>query len=327
MSSDLSPDPPPDLPAGATRPRRPRPGGTRPEGAPAEAGRPASRGSSRAVSSVAPWPWLDRGGRVSPFKTAVFLATLLPGLIAGLRWSTGTLGAEPYMEATHQTGLWAIRFLLISLAVTPLRYLAEWPRVVVLRRMLGLAALAYALAHLMLYVIDQRFDLFHVAGEILKRTYLTIGFAAVLGLCVLGWTSTDGAVRRMGRNWKRLHRLVFPIAGLGALHFFMQSKVDVSEAVLMAGFLLWLILWRLLPATRRTGFLPLLALVPLATLGTAVIEYGWYALATRVPAALVLRANLALGYGLRPAQWVALVALALAFLPVLVRLVRRLRPA
>ena len=100
MSSDLSPGPPPDLPAGATRPRRPRPGGTRPEGAPAEAGRPASRGSSRAVSSVAPWPWLDRGGRVSPFKTAVFLATLLPGLIAGLRWSTGTLGAEPYLVGT-----------------------------------------------------------------------------------------------------------------------------------------------------------------------------------------------------------------------------------
>lgn len=316
MSSDLSPGP--------TRPRRPRAGAVRPEGARAEAGHPDARTAARNPARPGPWPWLDRGGRVSPFKTVVFLATLLPGLIAGLRWSTGTLGAEPYMEATHQTGLWAIRFLLISLAVTPLRYLLDWPKVVVLRRMLGLTALAYALAHLMLYVIDQRFDLIHVAGEILKRTYLTIGFAAVLGLCVLGWTSTDGAIRRMGRNWKRLHRLVFPIAALGALHFFMQSKVDVSEAVLMAGFLLWLILWRLLPATRRTGFLPLLALVPLAALGTALIEYGWYALATRVPAALILRANLALGYGPRPAQWVALAALATAFLPLLSR---RLRPA
>ncbi|UPG73049.1 sulfoxide reductase heme-binding subunit YedZ [Roseomonas gilardii subsp. gilardii] len=305
---------PSDLSSGATRPRRPRAGG-------------GPGGNRSGAARPGPWPWLDRGGRVSPFKTAVFLATLLPGLIAGLRWSTGTLGAEPYMEATHQTGLWAIRFLLISLAVTPLRHLLDWPGVVVLRRMLGLAALAYALAHLLLYVVDQRFDLLHVAGEILRRTYLTIGFAAVLGLCVLGWTSTDGAIRRMGRNWKRLHRLVFPIAALGALHFFMQSKVDVSEAVLMAGFLLWLILWRLLPATRRTGFLALLALVPLSALGAAAIEYGWYALATRVPAALVLRANLGIDHGPRPAQWVAVAALAAAVLPVLARLLRRFRPA
>ncbi|MFC0410134.1 protein-methionine-sulfoxide reductase heme-binding subunit MsrQ [Roseomonas elaeocarpi] len=292
--------------AAGTRPRRERRGAPRP---------PAK-----------PFPWLDRGGRFSPFKSAVFALTILPGLLTGVRWIVGDLGGEPYMEATHQTGLWAIRFLLISLAVTPLRYLLDWPGVVVLRRMLGLAGLAYALVHFLLYVIDQKFNLFHVVSEIVLRLYLTIGFVALAGLCVLGWTSTDAALRRMGRRWKQLHRLVFPIVVLAALHFYMQSKVDVSEAVMVSGFFLWLVFWRLLPATRRASIPVLLLLVPAAALGAAALEYAWYALATRVPAILVLKANLGFDLGPRPAVWVAMAAVVAALLPLWPRLRRRVSP-
>ncbi|UFN49188.1 ferric reductase-like transmembrane domain-containing protein [Roseomonas sp. OT10] len=281
------------------------------------------RSGPRAAPRLAAWPlpWRDRGGRFSWFKALAFLGTLVPaGILAG-RWMAMDLGPEPYTEAIHVAGLWAIRFLAISLVVTPLRRLADWPRVVLLRRMLGLAALAYALLHVALYAADQQFRLWHVLSEMLRRNYLTLGLVAVIILCTLGWTSTDGWLRRLGRDWKRLHRLVFAAAGLALVHFFLQSKIDVTQAVLMAGLFLWLILWRLLPATWQASLPALLGLAAAAALGTAGIEYAWYALATPIPPLLVLQANLDVSFGLRPALWVGIAGLGAAALVPLRRLV------
>jgi sulfoxide reductase heme-binding subunit YedZ len=275
-----------------------------------------------------PWPWLDRTGRFSWLKLSVLLLALTPG--AALAWvlATGEMGAEPFKQANREAGLLTIRFLLITLAVTPLRVVADWARIVLVRRMLGLVTLAYALAHVGLYVAHMNFRLAEVAGEIVLRVYLTIGFVALLGLAALGWTSTDGWIKRLGRRWKRLHALVFPIAALGVLHFFLQSKADVTEATLMAGLFLWLLLWRALPAELRGRPFGLFALVPLATLGTAVVEYAWYALATHIPAERVLLANLDLAFGPRPAVIVGMVALGVAALPLLRRAAAAaLRPA
>jgi sulfoxide reductase heme-binding subunit YedZ len=261
-------------------------------------------------------PWRDRQGRFSPLKLAVLLACCLPALMLAWRASQGELGGRPVMEAIHATGLWAIRILLVSLLVTPLRQMLRWPRAMLVRRMLGLAALFYGLAHLLLFAVDLKWDLARVASEIVLRVYLTIGFVALLGLIVLGITSTDGWVRRLGgRRWQALHRAAYGIAVLGLVHFTLQTKLDVTEAMLTAGLFLWLMGYRLLapkgsaPAPRR-----LLALAPLASLGTALLEAGWYGLATGVPFWPVLMANLDIAFGFRPALWVGLAGLGMAVL-------------
>ena len=127
-----------------------------------------------------------------------------------------------------------MRFLLLSLAVTPLRRIANYPKLILVRRMLGLTVLAYGVVHLGLYVVDQNFILSKVVSEIVSRFYLTIGFVALLGLTVLGITSTDGMIRRLGKAWPRLHKSVYLIAILGLIHYYLQAKIDVSDPVYVA---------------------------------------------------------------------------------------------
>ncbi len=254
-------------------------------------------------------PWKDRQGRFSWMKALVFAAAFIPGLVTAYWWSTGQLGGRPVMEAIHQTGLWAIRFLMIALAVTPARAVFDRPRVILLRRMLGLTALAYAATHFSLYVVYQHFSMLMVASEIWKRFYLLIGFIGLLSLIALGVTSTDGMIRRMGAWWKRLHYLVYPLGVLVLLHYFIQTKADVSEAVVFAGFFLWLMGLRLLPAGWRRNPAALLALSVLAAFATAGVEFAWYGLATGINPWRVLAVNETLRYGLRPAHIVGVAGL------------------
>ncbi len=255
-----------------------------------------------------PWPWRDRAGRFSPLRAAVLALLLAPAAwLLAVALTTG-LGPEPAKAALKEIGLWTIRLLLVTLAVTPLGRILASPRLLGLRRMLGLATLAYALLHLVLYAAYQDFMLPRIASEIALRFYLTIGFVALLGLVALGWTSTDGWMRQLGQRWKRLHALIFPIAALGVFHFFLQSKSQLWEAVLAAGLLAWLVLWRLLPAGARLHPIALLLLAPATGLAAAGLEYAWYALATNLPADRILAANLDVGFGLRPAVWAAVAA-------------------
>jgi sulfoxide reductase heme-binding subunit YedZ len=193
-----------------------------------------------------------------------------------LNWHEGWLGARPRTALIHQSGLWTVRLLLLSLAITPGRAVLGWARLLLVRRMLGVATAGYALAHLGLYAMQQDFHLLHVGSEIIHRIYLLIGLAALLGLASLAVTSTDAMIRRLGRGWKRLHRWVYGIGVLGLLHFFMQSKSDVTQAVIMAGLFAWLMLWRAAPARWRAQPWFLLLLVPAAVVATAGIEAGWY---------------------------------------------------
>ena len=261
-------------------------------------------------------PWHDRSGRFSGLRAAAFALVVVPALLMLFDIATGGLGAEPATELTHRTGDWAIRLLIISLAITPLRRITGWGRWIIVRRMLGLGAFFYALAHFFIYIAEEDFNLLKVGSEIVLRIYLTIGFVALLGLALLAATSTDRAIRRMGANWHRLHTIVYGIAVLAVVHFFLQSKADVSEAVLMAGFFVLLMGWR---AARRAGFeladvRTLLVVAVLASLVTAGLEALWYALATGVDWRLVLWANID-GPSLRPAAWILLVGLAAALLP------------
>jgi sulfoxide reductase heme-binding subunit YedZ len=267
------------------------------------------------------WPWLDQRRRFSWPRLLVLLSLIAPGLVLLALLADGALGAEPWKAAMREAGSWALWALLLSLAVTPLRWIAEAPKVATYRRMVGLAALGYALLHLVLYSGHLAWSLPAVAVEIATRLYLTIGFAVLLGLGVLGWTSTDGWQARLGRGWKKLHRIVYPLVALAVLHAFLQSKARADDAVLMAGLFVWLMLWRQLSGRWRAAAPALALLAPVAALGAAAIEFAWYATATNLPAARILAANLDLAAGLRPAQIVLLVGLMMALIP----LARRLR--
>src|SRR5439155_14886374 len=180
----------------------------------------------------------ERSGRWSPVKISAFVAALLPALWIAYQAAADELGARPVTEAIHQAGDWALRFLLITLAITPAQRILNYPRITLARRTLGVACAGYAVLHLSLYVLDQHFDLFKVASEIVLRFYLLIGAFALAGLIALASTSTDGAIRRLGsERWHALHRLVYGIVLLGTVHFFIQSKRELYEPVLMAGFL------------------------------------------------------------------------------------------
>jgi sulfoxide reductase heme-binding subunit YedZ len=250
-------------------------------------------------------PWQDRAGRFSWLKTITFVAILLPGIWIAIVWVTVGWGPRPINTVIHEIGKWAVRFLLIALAVTPARRILDWPRLINIRRMLGLAALGYALVHFTLYIIDLNFDLAKVASEIALRIYLTIGFTALLGLSILGATSTDGWIKRLGKRWNTLHRIVYPVAALALLHHFMQAKVTVDTAVLMTGFFLWLMLYRLLRIrVNAPGAIWLTILAIAAAIGTAAIELAWYGTATGVPPGRVFAANFDFSFTIRPAWWV-----------------------
>ena len=274
-------------------------------------------------------PWRDPGGRVSPFKTIVFAALFLPAAWVFAAYWLGLLAPRPLNAAIHQIGLWTIRLLFLTLAVTPLRQALAWPRLALIRRMLGVATFFYASLHLLLYATDQAFDLAKIASEIALRIYLTIGFTALVGLAALAATSTDGMIRRLGgRRWRRLHRLVYGIAALAVIHHFMQSKADVVEPLVMAGLYLWLMGYRLLAARRRPSLATLTVLGAAATTLTALGEALYYFAKVGAPVDRVLAANFSLATGTRP-SWVvggiAAAVVAAAFARALPALLPRLR--
>ena len=174
-------------------------------------------------------------------KPIIFLLCLVP--LVSLVWSGfhGALGANPIEKVTHITGDWALRLLLLTLAVTPASKVLGWGFLLRWRRMLGLYAFFYAALHFLTYlVLDQFFDFSEIGKDILKRPYITVGFTAFLLLIPLAVTSTNTMMKRLGRNWKRLHQLVYVIALLAVLHFLWLVKADNLEPLIYAVILILL---------------------------------------------------------------------------------------
>lgn len=181
-------------------------------------------------------------------KAITFLVCLLPLLTLGWRGTHGGLGANPIEFITHATGDWTLRFLLITLAVTPLRKLLQMPQLIRFRRMLGLFAFFYGCLHLLTYVwLDKFFGFEEMLKDIDKRPFITIGFSSLLLMFPLAITSTAAWIRRLGgRRWQLLHRLVYLSALGGVVHYYWLVKSDIRLPALYAAILSLLLGYRVL---------------------------------------------------------------------------------
>jgi len=191
--------------------------------------------------------WLSRLAKV-----AIGALAMVPAARIGwLAWA-GQLGANPIAEAMNRLGFWTLTLLLATLAPTPIQVVTGWKWPLRLRRMLGLETFLYVCLHFAVYLgVDQFFDLPAIGKDIVKRKFITVGFAAFLLLIPLALTSTDGMVRRLGfARWKRLHRLVYLVAGLGVVHFVWRVKSDLRQPLLFAAALAALLVIRVLKTWR-----------------------------------------------------------------------------
>jgi sulfoxide reductase heme-binding subunit YedZ len=172
-------------------------------------------------------------------------AVSLPLVVLLVTAVRGELGANPVEMITHVTGEWALRLLLLTLAVTPLRRLLGWSWLAPLRRTFGVAAFGYASLHFLTYVaLEHFFDLELLLEDVLERRYVTAGLMALLCMAPLAATSTDAMVRRLGRRWPVLHRLVYPAAIAAVAHFLWLVKADLLEPLVYAAILAFLLGYR-----------------------------------------------------------------------------------
>ncbi len=187
-------------------------------------------------------------------KPLVFIAALTPAIWLLVAALSNNLGANPIEAITRSLGEWALRFLLLTLTLTPLRRLTGWYRLLGYRRMLGLYSFFYASLHLLSYIVlDQFFYWPEIWADIIKRPYITVGMVSFLLLIPLAITSTKGWMRRLGKNWKRLHRLVYAIAIGAVLHYYMLVKADTLEPLTYAAILLLLLLLRIKYPQNRSS--------------------------------------------------------------------------
>jgi sulfoxide reductase heme-binding subunit YedZ len=169
-------------------------------------------------------------------KISVFLLALIPFFKLGIAGYLDNLGANPIEKITHLTGYWTLSFLLITLTVTPLRRLTGWLWLMRLRRMLGLFAFFYGCLHFSTYlVLDQFFDWDNILKDIIKRPYITVGFSAFVLLIPLAITSNNRIIKLIGgKQWRLLHRIIYPIAIGGVVHYWWLVKKDITQPLIFS---------------------------------------------------------------------------------------------
>ncbi len=182
----------------------------------------------------------------------IVLLCFTPVYWLGYAWLNDGLGANPIENITHVTGEWALRLLLLTLAVTPLRKLTRWRGIAPYRRSFGLCAFSYVCLHLGTYLVFDLGFAFHLLGEdILERPYITVGFAAFCMLVPLAATSTRAAIKQLGRRWTSLHQLVYVAATCAVIHFFWLVKADNREPLIYGSLLALLLAARALPILQK----------------------------------------------------------------------------
>lgn len=255
--------------------------------------------------------WRDRSGRLSGLRVATLAVLVAPLLWLVWRAGSGDLGARPITEALRYCGDRAVETLIAAIAVTPLRRLSGWSRLVGVRRMIGVASFLWAILHFGLYALDQQGDVGRIASEIAVRPYLTIGFLALAGLAALAVTSTDGMIRRLGGPaWGRLHGLVHPIAILALVHLFLQVRLDPAWAATVAGIATGGLAARIAARRGEVGPVGVLGAAACAWGGAAASEVLWFAIKTKRPLEPVVLADFDWSFRISASGWAAGLVLA-----------------
>jgi sulfoxide reductase heme-binding subunit YedZ len=223
------------------------------------------------------WPWQDRNRRFSWLKASTFALMLYPALRSAYLVGIGDYGvpAVALGGLTYWSGVWATAFLLMTLAVTPAASIFRWPAVIDVRRMIGVTALVYTIAHVIIYFVFRHWDFAFIANDMARLT-LILATLSTIGLIVLGATSIDAAVRRMGaKNWQRLHSANYAISGLAILHVVL-ARGTYTEQYMLTGVFFWLMVWRVLSRYGLGANIKALAMLAVAScLFAAFLEAGF----------------------------------------------------
>ncbi len=222
------------------------------------------------------WPWLDRKRRFSWLKAGTFVLMFAPAIWLIHQVAAGQFGPVPLGGMTYWSGVWATALLLLAMAITPAATLLRWGRLVIVRRMIGVTALAYTVAHIFIYFALRFWNFASIAHEMTTRLSLILASIATAGLIALGATSFDAAVRYMElHRWQRLHNAVYVLTGLALAHYLLSPDV-YAEQYLLSGIFFWLMGWRLLKRHGRATDPKALAVLAMAScLFSIVLETLW----------------------------------------------------
>jgi sulfoxide reductase heme-binding subunit YedZ len=222
------------------------------------------------------WPWQDRKHGFSWLKAGTFALMFVPAIWLYHDLATGEYGPVPLGGLTYWSGLWATALLLLALAITPAMTIFRLRHLIIVRRMIGVTALAYTLAHIVIYFALRRWNFGAIANEMVTRLSLIVATVSTIGLVALGATSLDAAVERMGaQGWQRLHDAVYVTTALALVHYLLSPGV-FPDQYLMSGMFFWLMVWRLLNRRWRGTDPKALAMLAVAScLFTVLLEAGW----------------------------------------------------
>jgi methionine sulfoxide reductase heme-binding subunit len=248
------------------------------------------------------WPWQDRTHGFSWLKAGTFALMFLPAIWLIDQVATQQFGPVPLGGMTFWSGVWATAILLLALAITPIATMLRWRALLVVRRMIGVTALAYTVAHLIIYFALRLWNFAHIAHEMVTRLSLILASVATIGLIALGATSLDAAVQRMGaKGWQRLHNAIYVIAALALVHFLLSPDI-YPEQYLLSGLFFWLMVWRVLYRRGHGADAKVLAVLAVASgLFTALLEALWIWAYHGYPPAGTLANNFSLDLGVAPA--------------------------
>jgi len=263
------------------------------------------------------WPWQDRSGRLSLLKAVTFAWMFAPATWLIQQVETEQFGPVPLGGMTYWSGLWATALLLLALAMTPASVILRSGAPVLVRRVIGVTALAYTIAHVIIYFALRFWDFSHIVHEMTTRISLILAAIATLGLAALGATSLDAAVRRMAKGWQTLHNMIYVICGLALIHYLLSPDI-YPEQYLTSGIFFWLLGWRLL--NRRalgTDARALMVLAVASCLFTALLEILWLWAYQDIPPFETLANNFNLDLGLSPAWKVLVLGLLVAAVAVI----------
>jgi sulfoxide reductase heme-binding subunit YedZ len=222
------------------------------------------------------WPWQDRNHRWSWLKGFAFALMFAPAIWLLDQIITEQFGPVPLGGMTYWSGLWATALLMLTLAITPVVTIFRWRHLIIVRRMIGVTALAYTTAHIIIYFALRFWNFASIAHEMVTRISLILATISTLGLIALGATSLDAAVRRMGaQGWQRLHNAVYVISALALIHYLLSPDI-YPEQYLMSGIFFWLMGWRALNQRGKGTNAVALALLAVAScLFTELLEVSW----------------------------------------------------